>query len=466
MTSVNKQNIPDTISPEINEKIDAIILPAFDKSKNTKAFKKQVFDALTGDKKKALLLMDNGDLNLFYYLPDTLKNDPEIVAKAIVQNPRVYMSLSLNLKQNIDIQKEAISWLIANGGNITDLIEVLEINPKNRKKIQKHLDELLEKNKDFLSDPLLRLLYEIYIDDKKFYDLMKQKWLLSDSNHWVSLWLRCTDMLAKVQQKLKWHKPEEVQNKLFLGLLWFLSISDAMLTEKGREFLMLLISQIKIIQKVEDEDEDGQIKDVINKDETEDEEEDKWDLTVWPYHYAPIWNSCRVWDTQGTSIVLENKKFESMNEVSLKNYMNFSKMLHNLWLGFLIDTQEKLIQIATNIDFYAWEGMSEWKVLKFFNSIGKNIGEPKKSFVDGEGNKATGYFDTIWAAKKKFQEIRDSQKVWNVDFSLVNRWNKSVVEIYMKSIGLLVEPFGEISIAKWNAPFISNNSSQSEKLAV
>ena len=449
MKATNKQNIPDAISPEINEKIDVIISPVFDKHKNTAAFKKQIFEALTWDKKKALLLMDNGDLNLFYYLPDTLKNDPEIVAKAIAQNPRIYMSLGLNLKQNIDIQKEAISWLISNGGNITELIEVLEKNPKNKKKLAKYLDELLEKNKDFLSDPLLRLLYEIYSEDKKFYNLIKQKWLLSDSNQWVSLWLRCTDMLAKVQKELKGQNFEEVQNKLFSELLWFLSISDTKLTEKGREFLMFLISQIKITQQVEDEDQDEQIQDTIDVNEREDDEENISDLTVWPYHYIPIWNSCRVWDGKGSSVVLENKNFESMSELSLKNYMNFSKMLHNLWLGFLIDTQERLIQIATDIDFYAWEGMSEWKILKFFNSIGKNIGEPKKSFVDEEWNEIRGYFDTIWAAKKKFQEIRDSQKVWNVDFSLVNRWNKSVVEIYMKSIGLLVEPFGEISIAKW-----------------
>jgi hypothetical protein len=138
-----------------------------------------------------------------------------------------------------------------------------------------------------------------------------------------------------------------------------------------------------------------------------------------------------------------------MSETSLENYMNFSIRMKELWLEFLITKQNRLSQLVTGVNFYQWEGMNEWRILKFLSSVGKNIGIPEESSEDADGNKKIWHFKTLWYAKMKFLEIQNATQLWGIDYRGVNRGGKSVVEVYMRDIEILGEPFWEISVSKW-----------------
>ena len=72
-------------------------------------------------------------------------------------------------------------------------------------------------------------------------------------------------------------------------------------------------------------------------------------------------------------MTLEREKLESMSEVSLERYFLFVTLLKHLDLSFLLQKHASKIQLATDINFYTDGGMSDARILKFLNSVAKNI---------------------------------------------------------------------------------------------
>lgn len=58
-------------------------------------------------------------------------------------------------------------------------------------------------------------------------------------------------------------------------------------------------------------------------------------------------------------------------------------------------------------------------------------------------------YKTLWDAMMNFRDITSSGRIWDFYFPVANRWNKSIVQIYMKYKWILTEPFWELSIASW-----------------
>jgi len=433
---------------ENSEKMKSILGGAFSPDIDTTLVKTQILDALKWDKKKALNLLDNGDLNLYYYLPESLKNDPDIVLKALQQKADIYIWLSIHIKQNLEVQKVALLSMVQQWSSLIKILSLIESHSRNSKKLRLYFSELLENEKSYFKDETTKSLYELYLQDREVYKLILEKWLVEKNTHGIALWARAKDMFVKIQKGLEWLDLDDIETKLLEALLNFLWLHRSKLTEVSNKFFTELVATIEIAQKVDEQWQDDD--DMSTDDTVSDEwEDDEIDLSVGPYSYALIWNTCRVWDTTWNSVVLEQSKFETMNETSLTNFMNFTKLLQNLWLNFLLDKQEKLIQIATDINFYEGEGMSEWKILKFLNSIWKNIWIPEKPYEDSNGNKKVWCFDTLSAAKMKFRELRELRIIWEFNFNGVNIGSKSIFEEYMLQTWLIAQHTFELSHAKW-----------------
>jgi len=407
--------------------------------------KKQVLDVLWWDKQKAIFLLKR-DIELFEYLPMSLQKDTEILTLVVQKKPDRYNTLPQKLQQDSKIQKVALSSIITSW-DICEFIAIILKFPNDRK-LKVLAESLLHENPEFLAHWHNALIYDIFKNERKVYDLIMQKWLLEISQHWVSLWSQITTTLQKILLDLEWCSPEDVQENIFSQLLVLLWLKKPQLWERSHKLLDILVSSVKTTQKASQESED-QLKDDVFEDEDTDIQEYEDPPSVGPYYYSSMWNTSRVLDPDGSSVVVDTKIFESMSEKSLENFMNFSKLIKYLWLSFLLEKQERRIQIATGIDFYEGEWMSPAKILKFLNSVGKNIWIPEESFKNKQGETKVWCFDTLWAAKHKFREIRESQRLWDINLSWVNTWGKWVVEVYMKSVWLLTQPFGEISIAKW-----------------
>lgn len=443
---INKED-PDI--GEFSAQIDAILETKFSGEVDTTLMKKQIFDVLDGDKNKALLLLKR-DIDMFELLPEKLKQDADIIKVIISKNPEKFKSLDTKSREDTDMQELAVSSLISQGWDILDLIEILKFWKKKNKKLEAFTDALISENPKFFPDEMTKLMYEVYKTEKKIFDVFLEKWLFGQTHSWMGLSVNIAQHLSKILENLEWNTPEESQKKLFSAILKFLSLREKSLWTSSRLLLENLIWSISITQKQEEESENND-EDVGNEDlrSTNDKDEELWYPSIWPYNYTPVWNSCRVWDSAWDSVAIDKKVFDSMSEKSLENFMNFSKLMKNLWLDFLIIKQHRLSQLVTGVNFYQWEGMSEARTLKFLNSVGKNIWVPEKSYQDAEGNKKTWCFDTFLAAKAKFREIRDSQILWGINFTAAYKGDKSIIEVYMKEVWLLVEPFWELSVAKW-----------------
>jgi hypothetical protein len=352
-------------------------------------------------------------------------------------------------RQNIDIQRIALKAIFAWNGDVFTLIKILETGNKKNKKLEALADKLIEENPKFFTNETSKLIYDVFKTENKFWKQIQEKWLITHSHSWIVLWSPVTGFLSKILIDLEWSTPEETQEKLFDSLLSFLWIWEKSLWKSGKKLLETLISSISITKKTEKPEDEMSQDDTKDKKSLNEDIDDEIDYSVWPYNYIPLWNTCRVWDTQWDSVAIEKNILENMSEKSLENFMTFSRLIKKLWLEFLLSKQHRLSQLATGVNFYQWEGMSESRTLKFLSNVWKNIWVPEEWSEDEDGNKKIGHFKTLWYARMKFWEIQSSQTLWGIDFKDAYKWNKSIVEIYMKEIWLLVEPFWELSIANW-----------------
>jgi hypothetical protein len=464
MIVVNKQiDIEKVLSPETLLRVEFILDRGDFWNTDTTIVKNQIFKALSGEKSAALALVANGDLNMYYELPVKLQHDKDIVLKVMQNNPEIYKHLSQNLKQDIEIQKNILSSLAQKSGSILELLSIVESNPKNSKTLKVYVANLLEDNNKFFAwDHIGLLLYQVYLDDKKTYDVLFQKWVFSQSKSKITLWMRYIDILLKYQKELKGVSPEEVQQKLFAHLADMLWIPASKISKTCSEILSLLISQIRIVKKQEDKWEDKP----DDKDDlglTDNDEEDDYIPSVWPYSFTPIWdrNTYMVSDNSGNTVEVTELERKSMSEKSLENYINFSIRMKHLGLLFLLEKHKTKIQIATQVNFFEWEWMSPARILNFLNKVGKRLWVPPSSYEDTDGNRAVLCFNDIWAAYFRFREIASSWKIWKYNFQIANlRWT-SVVEEFMKQ-----EQEGIIDRNSWYFSITSFQNTQTHQKAV
>ena len=432
---------------DFSKQVEAILVADLWSGNSTLGMKKQIADLLNGDKQKALLLLAR-DAKFYVYLPENLKSDRDIVKVLIEKDPKKYKMLPATLKQDTEIQKSTVTAIISGKGDVLDLIDVMITSEKKNKKLIPFTQALIESTPWFFTDAESKLLYEIFTQERKVYDQMWSRGLIVSSQGGISLWPSAANNLAQAQKKLEAGSIVETQEKLFFSLLDFLSLSEKSLWKWSKALLELLVDSIAISKKQE-ETEDIPEEVMDSQENTWEAEEDDANLSTGPYNYIPLWNSCRVWDVSGSSVLIEQKTFDTIGSKSLDNFMNFSRLMKRLWLDFLIHKQHRLSQLLTGVDFYQWEGMSEARTLKFLNSVGKNIWEPEWAYEDSQGNKKAGCFDTLSAAKHRFERITQLWDIWKHGIDVAKRGDKSVVEKYMESIQLIAAPFNEISVMKW-----------------
>jgi len=413
-TATNKTNKSDSNAQKFSHQIEEILFARNIPGEiDTAVLKKQVEDVLWWDKQKALFLIEK-DVEMFEYLSTELQNDTDVLKILVQKKPDRYNSLPQKLQQDSKIQRIVLGSIIASGDMYQFLAIILKY-PKN-KKLRALAESILLENPAFLSQWHNALIYDIFKNEKKIYDLIFSKWLLEISQHWVSVWSSLTSQLQKILSDLDWNSPDESRDKIFTALLGFLWIKKSQLGEASLELLDKLVMSFSITQKtVNDEDDDTTIDETTDEDDTP-----KWDdldipPSIGPYYYSSVWNTSRVLDPDGTSVLIDNQTFESMSEKCLENFMNFSKIMSVLWLDFLIEKQQQRIQIATWVNFYEWDWMSPARILKFLNSVWKNVWVPEKSYKNKDGDTKVWCFDTLWAAKYKFKQISESRQLWDIN---------------------------------------------------
>lgn len=403
------------------------------------------------DKKLALHYLQNADIGIYTYLPQVLRSDEDIIRLVLERKPSMYHAMSQELRQKSSTQETALSAALEQQVWVHELISLLEEFRKEKKSFAKHLKKLkktFEKDSKYFRNSFESSLFDLYIYEYETYQVLMQSKVLSSGKN--ALWDPLMKYLSWIGDGLEGLSPEEVQEKLLEEIYTFSKISGKM-SSRLKVFLLTLVQSISLKQlfpkQKKAEEEESQEEDTLEQDEKSKKAPDNPILEG--YNYSHIGSSYSLWDEKGSSVELEEKVVQTMSSKSLENYITFSQTLRDLWLIFLLRKHAQKLSIAMGINFYEGNGMSEARMLKFFNSLGKNIWVPEESYEDAEGNKKVWCFQSLGAAKLRFGEIRDTGKVWDLNTSGMNLWGKSTVEVYMKLKGLIVEPFWEISIARW-----------------
>ena len=443
---------------QVSERVEEIIAKHIPAETNSKLIKKQIFAAIEWDKKGALFLLQKFKVDLFNILPESLRNDEDILLAMLTEKPEMFESLSDANKKKPKLQAIVFKELLEKKASIFLVIQVLMcVSEKQRMKFEKKMDKAIANEYSF-GGILSELYYKMYKGNRKLYKIISEKRLFEINSLWIepSKWFIKFLTQELWSREEQWESEQEDLLQLLYNFLW-IDASDIQWDSKNffQEFLKWI--SLPNNRKEEKSEDEATKKEEENK---SDAWEVPWDEdsllskyeSIGPYSFSRYGACANVWDIAGNSVSLDTVVLEKMSEKWISNYMTFSRMMNRIWLSFLIEKHARLIQVVTDVSFYEGEGMSESRILKFLNNIGKNIWIPENSYQDMEGNKKIGCFNDLWGAETSFLEVKSSWKLTNFYIDPSKKGDKSIVEHYMKDSWLTTEPFGEISVSSWNTP--------------
>ena len=445
----NSQHDTDSLvtlkeSQNIKLKAKTIIDWMFPPEIDTTLVQNRVIAALSWNTQQAMRLIQKEDFDIFHYLPQTMKQDENIALTAVKKYPHIYGTLSTILKNKPEIKKIALSYRVKSWASIIWLIDLVESDKKTSHKMRLFLAQLLETKQEYFSDTLSHALYQLYLNDSDLYKKIASKWLFDSTRHWITLWNKCIVFLRKKSKTL-----EEKSQKILFEILWtFLEIPDLRkypLLYNICEQIVWWLDIVKISWEEEEPEDDSELhwdENILEDQETEPSEY----YSHGPYSVCDTWNYCKLWDSAWKSITLEKSTYNSISDTSLENYMNFSLKMWSLGLWFLLEKHLNAIQIATEINFFAGEWMSDARILMFLNKIWKRLWVPQSPYEDADWNKEVLCFHDIGSAYFRFQEISWSWKVWKFHFDVSKRGTNTIVELFFKHIWVINPNSGELSV--------------------
>lgn len=451
----------------ISQKIDLIISWVIQGTQVDGALiKQQILSILKnptakGALSKATFYINNLDSDLYHLLPDILKADPEIAFSALRKNSKIYHLFSGTLKNNPKIVQLYFQNMLLSS-SLIDIIDFIELHKEN-KKLYIELKKSFETSLPHIKSSRFIALWEIYIVSPGIYKKIKDACIFSTFSGEIiisEIFVKsCITELEKSELQEE-QKAEYLEQKI-LRLIW---VTKENIPESLQKLLIEIIGVIMWASLQKQKKYQKQKEAAIKKQEEQEKQKEKNSMQKrrdedaeilsesFP-NYTPIaYSSCvtMVSINGQDSVTLEKNIAENINETSLENYISFLKILTHLWLRFLIDSHRDKLSIAMKLDFFEWGGMSEARILRFFNSLGKNLWVPEKSFQSDPENPQLSCFDTLWSAKLVFGGIASSGKINRRLICPVSQsGGMSIVEIYMKQIWLIIPPYAEISLANW-----------------
>jgi hypothetical protein len=404
------------------------------------------------------------DPSLYTLLPEVLKQDKQVVLAAI----DAWISIS-NIPESFhtdeEVLKHTLEQLIHKRSIIFEFVDLFEKKKLPKKLKQTFKDRFMEALtlKEYIFDNHLeQVLFELYLEDYKNFQMLQSLPLLRYENGTLTLDPHCIKACFVNERDSVQQKQENNESLLYEKLLAYCKLSQVILSPASQKVMKVLLQHItwendKKRKEKENIEEDDNEKKPKEKNDTQKWTSQNWEKDeefILPYRSFSYAGNYTLWDETGHVTYLAKTEIQIMSQKSLENYFHFSKLLTHLQLDFLLKKHASRIMLATGVNFYTEAGMTQVKTLKFLNNIAKNIGIPESHYTtknpDGSEERKVWCFRSLDAAKKEFHEITEtgmvgSQKVCDP----IARGEQSIVEIFMKQQWLITPPYFEISLARW-----------------
>ncbi|NDK09552.1 DUF4116 domain-containing protein [Candidatus Gracilibacteria bacterium] len=456
-TSKNKSENLSTIE-QIDEILSMRVLPEIENSD----IKTQISHVLanfgnTAHKKLALEYIKNKDIALYQFLPSVLQQDRDIVLEMVQVNGDFLQYAPVSIQKDKEIVSASFQSLLSKNKNIGSIILFLQ-KYRASKSLYTHLiSSITRDSEDIFSSKLESRLFDLYTLEYKSYSILLESGAFEIASGNLVLGYGLGKYLFAHQEEyaaLKVHERNEYILKLALE---FLNLEQKNMSAKSLSFLSILLGTITFKKNKNTTSDD--IENIVEGDETQ---ELSKDLETYDYDILDHYNSSkiggiyRVWESNPLfAVTLLNEQVASMTEKSLENYISFSYQMGALGLGFLLKKHSFKVMIATDVDFFEGEGMTDARFLKFLNTIGRNIGVPEKNYQpeereDTHQKSHRRSFRSLDEAFHTFREIKSSGMIEGREItSLENLGDKSVVETAMLQLGLIIPPYFELAVAKF-----------------
>jgi hypothetical protein len=336
---------------------------------------------------------------------------------------------------------------------INNFINKISLENKTTKSIlEEKFSQLLEEYWKISRKNTQKYFYNIK-DDKIINLILKSK--IIDKS-----WKINSDTIKNIELEINERfSPEELKNPDFIinYLLKKLNISPEFLDENLKKFLKSIAVLFKINKKIEEdktEKEENFSKglkpsvDNIGNNVNLNLEQDS-SLLDFCYPWcllSEFWNNYEIDLWQNDKVEISKQDFNSFNEKSLENYINFLKILKLTKLDFLFKDKYKsgFMQFINNqlwwFDYKSWEWFSEFKTLQTLNLIWHLIWIPKSYYSE---KWELWDFDWIITSINIFSEINST---WNINNEKIwTPWNfiwPTIVEKRMLQLWILWDNWG------------------------
>lgn len=446
----------------LSSQIEAILLEHQNGELDTRNLKSQISQILESvpslkHKKTALRLIEDSDPELYRYLPENLKQDPDIILATVQADGDMLQYIPKSSQRDMLYIKESMLSLSKKPAGFPKILDLLDSSRKEKERFEE-LSEYVQKELLGRFSKLQSAILQLFLAEYETFLLLQKLGFFTRTQEGLIPAKNLLKQLdSKKRQELEslpaYQRPLFLQEFLanFVGVS--LKESSKLLGNLFEIFSEMIVFPQEAKKQAPDTDNEPILTSKTpQKPQTLAQIGVKESLIL-PQNYTHIafGSYYYVSNPQGETHVLAKQELTKMSENSLTQYFYFLALLERLDLDFLVSKHARKVMLASDVDFYEGAGMSDARILKFLNSVAKNIGIPEKSFQKQDSEtKLIGCFETLDGAKLAFERVKETGYAGTTHIcNPSEKGDYSIVELALKQNGCIVPPYNEISLVAW-----------------
>lgn len=360
------------------------------------------------------------------------KQDVKKAMDIIALDSSAFDKLEIGFKDNLDIWKQTLKAYIDEWKSFLEVQSFIQ--DSFAKKKQPALSEFYRNHLKMSSEVFLTNIEKqlMVIDERspKIYKTISHK-ILKQNKKRLALQDGFLDHFQKTilendtYHQLDQEKKDAFDISTFQKFLWLKS------GEMTPDILTLILSLRELIQIKDNIKKTGEdSEDLSWEDDTESvSQDDEAEVYSWTDYSITFLSESTIDIWAWQSLQLTPEEIE-MNDLALENYVQAVKVCRELGLWFIFKHKRQFLSSICGIDYLSGEWLSESKILKILNKLGKKIWIPEKSFVDETSKDKTPKiwcFQTLWEAKYQFGDIQSTGIVGGLSYDPMKS-DRSVTE--------------------------------------
>lgn len=392
----------------------------------------------------------------FTQISPKLRKNPDFIQRIIFLMPHFFSYLSPDEQHDQRYIYSEIKGMVKKRKNFLEVESFLKQyipDLEEREKYRSFYREYVKLVGYFFAYDIEKYLFELNqyqpellhsLLERNFFEVIGKEFKIGKS-----LWTIARDIYASLQSQ-GINEEQEFIEKLLISLgikQWWINKKEIWLWKSLYE----QVSLESVSSSQEKESKETEV-DESSQGSSLSRDEEKINYAL-PHYISSVWISgkCQIYYNETKSIEMDEKQLQDMTLAALENYMIFLRVFDELGLSFLSERYRDQFLHIWGFHYDSGEGITQARLLRLLNIVGKNIGVPEKKYEDEEGNKKVGCFETLAGAKLAFRYIKETGNI-NDTFVCApsERGDYAITEIYLIQNGYIDREGRGLNISKWH----------------